>query len=276
MSNQSGSPITLSSYNTVNPANNVLNLPLSTPYNSRNEEVCLSTLLLYYSWRNITAAYGNNTFSYIFNGVTTAVTLTDGNYSAGDMSNALQQEMQALGQYLLDSNGNPVYYLSLQTNPTYYAISIISTPVPTILPSGWSNPNSISLTGNTPQFIVNNSLFGNLIGFSIGTYPATPQTVVTQSLSNKVPVINPVTSVNLSCNLVNNTAFNSYSQSIYTFNYGNISYGQQITIQPPYPFFYRVSDSQYQNITLTFTDENNAPLQIIDPNITVTLVIRKR
>src|SRR6185312_10359763 len=220
MSNQDAKSLILSSYNTtVSGSNNVYNLYLPIPYIAKNEEICLNSLLIYYSWRNVlNSPYANNTMSYIFNGSTFNFTLQDGWYDYEAMNTALQLEMYQNGHYLVDNNGLNIFFLSLATNVTYYACSITATIIPTILPAGWTNPNSISLSGTCPQLVVNNAAWGLLTGFSVGTYPAI-NTATAQVNSNLIPKINPISSINVCCNMVSNSAFNSYNDVIYTFNY---------------------------------------------------------
>jgi len=201
--------------------------------------------------------------------------LQDGWYDYEAMNTALQLEMYQNGHYLVDNNGLNIFFLSLATNVTYYACSITATIIPTILPAGWTNPNSISLSGTCPQLVVNNAAWGLLTGFSVGTYPAI-NTATAQVNSNLIPKINPISSINVCCNMVSNSAFNSYNDVIYTFNYNNQPYGSQIPINPYFPIWYRISDSQYQNITIRFTDQSNNNVPILDSDVNIKLVIRKR
>ena len=269
--------IQLSQSNTTNSKSNQLNLKLPFPADIKNYDVALSNAFIYYSWRNVTTAYGNRTFSYSWNGVTYPVTLPDGNYSVSDLNNYLQTiVMNANGHYLVDSNGNKVYYISLTANPTYYAVTLTCTPIPSSLPSGYTNPAGITLSGNTPLLIINNSAFGSLIGFSTGTYPAVTQTSIYQLNSNITAQISPVTSVNITCNMVNNSRFNSVSpQTIYTFS-PQVSYTSQINIQPSVLQWYKCIDQTYSYITVELKDQNGNDLALIDTNWVVTLLLRPK
>ena len=267
--------IQFSQSNTTNSKANQLRLNLPIPYLCTNSEVALSNLFIYYSWRNITSTYGNNTCSYTFNSVVYPVTFPNGNYSYDDMTGYLRLVMFQNGHYLINENGEYVYYISLLTNSVYYSCTITTTVIPASLPSGWTNPAGISLSGTTPTFNITNTSFGTLIGFNtIASYPTTPQTSTKQFNSIVIPQISPVTSINVNSNMVNNSRFNVRNgQSIYSFS-PNVGYASQIIIQPNELFWYRAIDQNYSYIELTFTDQTGADLQVLDTNIVASLVIR--
>src|SRR4051812_43431002 len=85
----------------------IFNLPF--PFDSRNNEIALNNGYLFNSVRNITSTYGNNTFAYFWNGVY-PVTLNDGSYSISDINGALHLVMYNNGHYLVDEQGEYVYY----------------------------------------------------------------------------------------------------------------------------------------------------------------------
>jgi hypothetical protein len=268
--------ILISTYNNSSTVNNVINLQLPFPVQLESQEVALQSLYLYYSWPNINnTTFNNNTVSYIFNGSTRNLTLPNGFYAVSDINAFIQLQMFANGDYLLDSNGNPVYYLSIVTNATYYQNTLTATPIPSSLPTGYTNPHSITLSGQSPQLVISNAAFGSLIGYATGTYPASPSSSVYQTNGTLVPQISPVNNVVLGCNLVSNSKFNSFPNTIYTFS-ANTTYGSQIQLQPYQLLFIPVLDGYYNNITLTLQDQNARALQNIDNNISVALIIRNR
>lgn len=213
------------------PKPNLMRLTLPYPYSFKNQEVALTSLYMYYSWFNVSSTYGNNTFSYIFNGTTRNITMPNGYYSIADISGFMQLQMFTNGDYLLDANGSPVYYISLQANSVYYSATLTCTPIPSSLPSGYTNPAGITLSGNCPLFVVNNTAFGTLIGFSNASYPAVTQTTTYQANSNTLPTISPVTTVSVWCNLVNDSKLQRYPSNLYTFA-PNSAFTSQIQIQP--------------------------------------------
>lgn len=275
MSSFSTYSITLSSYNTKNSKNNELNLPLPLPMELKGKEVALSNCILSYSWRNVTSKFGNNTLQYIFNGVGYSITIPDGFYSVADLDGYLKLRMKENGHYLLDSTGVEVYFITFVTNPVYYAITLSVTPIPSVLPSGYTNPNGITLSGNSPQLVVDNAEFGKLLGFSVDAYPAAPQTTAYQINSNITPNISPVTSCIITCNLVENSRFNVYGDTIKIFT-PNVTYGSQIIIDDFNLVWLPISERSYPNITLTFRDQNYRDLELLDNQIIATILIREK
>lgn len=266
--------IQLTQTNTTNSKNNQMKMRFPFPFVCENKEMALSSLYIYYSWRNVTASYGNNSCSYTLNGTTYPVAFPDGYYSITDINNFIHLQMTTNGHYLLDSNGNPVYYLSLVSNPVYYSVTLTATPIPTVLPTGYTNPHGLTLSGLSPQLNITGLPFGTLIGFTVASYPAAASATVYQANSNITAQISPISSINVNTNMVNNAALNSLSPaSIYTFS-PNVSYTQQIQVVPQNLLWFKTLDQTYQYIEVQFQDQQNRDVPILDTNITVTLLIR--
>jgi hypothetical protein len=235
---------------------------------SGNTKVTLIQMFLYYSWFNVTTAFANNALSYKWiDGVEYPIAFTDGNYSISAMSDYMQFIMKQNGHYLVDENGSNVYYISFVENSTYYKTTLTVDVVPSSLPTGWSNPAGVNLTlGNkTPLFVVPNESTGFLIGFSVGTYPSVPQTTQYQVNGSLAPQINPVTSVNVTCSMVNST-YNTESRILYSFA-PQVSFGEQIVIEPHFPIWIDAIAGPHYSIALEFYDQDNNPLAIRDPQM---------
>lgn len=266
-----------------NLANNVVQLNLPYPIKLYEYDVALLGIQMYYSWNNITAAYVNNAFSYRWvDGVTYPVNFPDGFYQISDINGFLQFTMEGNGHYLVDNNGNNVYYLSLAENTVYYAITLTSTPVPTVLPAGWTNPNGVPLNGLNPQLIVPATVAPNgltsmsiLIGFNPGTYPPANNVGLYMVNGQNVPDISPVTSVNVNTNLAYSSFFSPNGQAIYNFT-ANVPFGSLIDIHPNPLVYYRANDSSYPSIQVFLTDQNNNPLNNLDPVIVCSLLLKRR
>ena len=91
-------------------------------------EVALKSMSVWYSWFNISALKGNNTFSYTWaDGTNKVVVVQDGIWSYGEIRSYLKQQMFANGHYLLDENGRETYYLDLVLNPALYCLTVPDT-----------------------------------------------------------------------------------------------------------------------------------------------------
>ena len=88
----------------------------------------------------------------------------------------------------------------MQLNSYYLPTNANAIPLGYTKPSGatWSYP----ISNQTPQLTFN-SAFGNLIGFSAQTYPASIQSTNQSIVSTQTPIISPVNSYVLTCNLIN-------------------------------------------------------------------------
>ena len=253
-----------------------LNFPAT--YNPQDEEIALLNCFIYYSWFNLSTAFNNLTCSYIFNTYTRSIIFPPGFYQVSDINNYIQLQMNINGDYLLDNNSNPVYYYSIATNPVYYSITLTATPIPTSLPTGWSNPHSITLSGLTPQLAFNTSNFNTILGFAQSTtYPPTQVSSVSQYNSTITPEVSPTYVVNISTNLSSTTrTFNNNTNIVYQFSPANSVFGSQIQIQPQNLSYYPIDNTEYNYMMVSFTNQNNAPLVINDNNVSLTFVIRKK
>lgn len=110
-----------------------------------------------YSWFNITAGLGNNQYEYIWydgavtvpaeSGTAFTVTMPDGYYDTSTLNAYLQFTMIKNGHYMIDDNGNYVYFLEFVNNTTQYRTQLNSYKLPGLpLPTGWIKGSGITLT----------------------------------------------------------------------------------------------------------------------------------
>ena len=241
--------------------------------------MALQSLSIYYSWPNITAAYGNNTFQYSWLGTPVSVTLPDGFYTISEVNSYLQSVMVANSQYLIDSAGNYVYFLEITTNSSLYAVQLNAYPIPTstqaaalgyTLPTGWAG---YPVSATTPQFIVPSTDLQNIFGISAGTYPAATQSTVYSKTSSFTPQFSPVSSVYVLCSLVN-SRYSLPQNVIYNFS-PSVTYGSKVVIQPPYLVYSKIQEGSYPSVTVQFVDQSFQALNILDSNISVLLSIKE-
>lgn len=245
------------------------------------DQIAVSNVFINFSWFNITTQNNNNSFQYIWtdgSGTTTHdVVLPDGAYEVSTINAYLQFVMLNNGHYLVDNNGDYIWYLELVTNPTFYAVELKSYPLPTALPSGWTNPASIVFpaTASTPQFVIPSTNITTLLGFPAGTYPSAVQTTTYNVLSPNTPQIQVVQSVIILCSLLHNS-LSLPNTILYSFTTGSRSFGQLISFSVPELVFTDIQDGFYDQFEIQFVDQNFKPLAIRDTNLVVQLVVRKR
>jgi len=255
--------------------------PVSASF--KDVQIAVGSVTLYYSWDNITSAntssqYNNNQFNYKWiDGSTYNVILQDGIYEYEDIFKNLQYVMIKNGHYLVNENGENVYFLEMLVNSVFYSIMLNTFAVPTSLPSGWTNPAGMVFpaTTKTPQFIIlptNN--FYKVIGFTPATYPTLPETINYSVLSDLVPEISPVVSLIMTCNIISNK-YSVPPTLLYTFPFTNYKSGDLITIIPSQLIWTPVSDGSFQDFEIQFLDQNLNKISIRDTNICINLVFAK-
>lgn len=253
-------------------------------------EVMLSSAQIPYSIFNITAAYNNNKFTLAFPTGAAAgsytnfnITIPDGFYTIEDFNTYMQQFAITNGLYLIDANGNNVYYFAFYVNQSSYSIQILLYTVPraSTLPSGWTAPAnwiwySTFTSDRTPHLHIPAN-FNNYLGFTVGQYPPTlPRTTNYSVLSTqKPPIASIVNSIIVHCSLVNNPVV-SPSDILDAFQIQGATFGQNINYQPSVEKFVKLSKGSYSSMIITLTDQNNDIIYLNDPNILLTLLFRKK
>eukprot|EP01039_Chlorochromonas_danica_P002082 gene2082-2274_t len=260
---------------------NFINGGLNIPENSL---MCVSNVTIPYSWFNVNSnQYNNNSFQYTFptpnphTGATVfTVTLPNGFYSATDINNYLQTQMIANKQYLVNSAGEYVYFLTLQYDTNYYAVQLECFAVPDQLPLDYTNPANMTFpaagapaTPTVTIFSYNN--FGTLIGFNAGTYPTTSQTTNQSFTSNTVPDGSPVNALIMRCNLIDNNVVmpSDIMDSIPI----SAVFGSNITYQPPFPKWVKMKAGKYSSMTVQLVDQDLNPIIANDSNVLITLLL---
>ena len=270
-------PIILNQSNATTP--NTYTYSFGSSVEMGDVEIALGDLSMYYSWQSINNLYNNNKFSLIFpSGATNTtynLTIPNGTYSVGDLNNFLKYWFIQNNLYITNNTtGDITVYAEFRENAPAYSVDLVVYPLPTSTPSGFTNagitwPNGV----RSPVFVINNVGFGDIIGFTPGQYPTVEQTVITTSTSNKVPQVSPVQSVIMTLD----AAYNPYAPNsavIHTFSSKGVQYGSLITSSPNELAWVPMQQGFRQEITVRFLDQAYRPLNIIDDNLTIKLMLR--
>ena len=259
----------------------------------KDMEMCVSSITLPYSFYNVSSYYANRTVSLIFptaaTTTTISVTLPEGFYTVTDINSYIQQVCINYGAYLIDSTGNYVYYQQLVYNTTYYSVQLLLFSVPTTLPTGYSYATAGSLgsvyttavklptTAYTPQFVLaSTGSIATIIGFKTGTtYPSTQTTTSQTLLSTLTPVGSTVNSLILQCSLIDNPV-TMPSDILDSMPIKDTSFGSNITYDPSFEKYVSLSNGSFNNFTFSFRDQNLNEIYARDPNVSITLIIRKK
>jgi hypothetical protein len=262
------------------------------------QEICLANLNMYYSWPNIQEVYNNNVFTYIWwnhlgelNSVQN-VTIPNGYYSISTLSAFIQSQMLLRGHYLVNnSNQQKVFFISMIENPTYYACQVSFTSMyqkgsvdaglftnenpPSQVNGVWKGWD-LPATKEYPKIQFSQSLnIKEFLGFNVGTYPVEGTTVATSfdMLSQNAPNTYPVSSINIQSNFVR-SEISIPNNILYSFSQGTASYGDLIDVHPQNLIWFRVPDGVYNQLELTFIDQNFNPMVILDSQINIMILLR--
>lgn len=253
-------------------------------FQAKDFEICIGSLTIPYAWYNVSSFYSNTTFSITFPttasiSTTVNVVLPDGFYSVNDIQNYIQQICLANGFYLIDSAGNFVFYTYLTYSSTYYKVQLVQTLVPTSLPVGWTLPSNwqgFNALSRTPTLVLASSgSIATIIGFAPNaSYPTVPSATNYNILSTTTPVGSTVNSLVVRCSLVNNNII--VPSDIMDGFPINTTFGSNLTYDPSFEKFVDLKDGVYNSLTLTIVDQNLNSISSVDPNVAITLLIRKR
>ena len=254
---------------------------------AKDMEICVSALAFPYSFFNVSAFYNNQSFSLIFptaaTTTTLSITLPSGFYEVSDINNYIQNQCIATGLYLTNASGENVYYFDVTLNTTYYAVQIVCSPVPTSLPSGYTLATSgfystlggLPTTGFTPQLVLPASGgINTIIGFASGTFPTVQQTGIFTQLSTVTPIGSTINSLVIRCSIINNNV--TIPSDILDGFPINTSFGSNILYDPSFEKWIPISDGTYSNFLISFVDQNLNTISANDPNISLSLLIRKK
>ena len=241
---------------------------------------------------NITQKLGNNKISIIWprlNGYTTYnYTIPDGYYSFEDLNTFLQYCMTRDKLYLVNStNASDVkWFLQITTNAPQQVSQIDSTPLPTTLPTGYVIPLnsagtapawSLSTVSRYPQLILNDLLAYDIFGFTTQrTFPSSnvplSTGLVSSTISNKTPNLNPTICYLLTCNMVDaklSPIPNLFFSIPINNPYGKILSGTVGTTGTGIS----VIETIYNYIEFSLLDMNYNTFVPIDPAISLTVIV---
>jgi hypothetical protein len=249
-------------------------------------EISVSSIQMPYSWYNVSTFYQNQNFRIIWPTIDTTqtinynVVLDDGFYTVDDIQNFIEQFCITNKLYLINANGDYVYYINLNYNLSAYKIQLILEPVPVSLPVGYTSPVGFpafptNAGGRTPRFQVLDDLFGRLIGFNVGISP--PATITTASydkLSDYTPLGSNVNSIIVRCNVISNDV-SMPSDILDSFGIPTGSnFGSNIVYEPSFQKWVTIREGTYSSMILTIQDQDFNDIKILDPNSVITLIIK--
>jgi hypothetical protein len=194
----------------------------------------------------------------------------------------IQTALVNAGAYLIDANGDNVFFIQLIENSTYYSAQVDVSAAPTLIGT-YTRPatglyssggSGLPTTARVPRLVIDNAEFGKIIGFAAGQFPSASSTTPASFLSTLPPQINPVSAYVVRCSLVNNS-FTAPPDILTVFTSQGTEAGQLISYQPNEFSWMKVNDGSYSIITITIVDQLERFVKFRDPNLLISLSFRE-
>ena len=247
----------------------------------KRSSIALESINMYYSWFNITNTFKNRNLGSI--GMPEGggyafyqVQFDEGFYTVEALNSYLQNYSILNNLYLVDSSGAYIFFYELIINQNFYKIQLNLYEVPTAAEAavlGWSNPSfTFPTVGRRPIFTVGaftDSTFGQLIGFSAGSYNDESQ------LGDLIPQISPVSSIVVQTTNLDNK-YSNPATNLHAFSISNVAFGSMIIIEPPELVFVDVTDCSISFIDIKLVDQNYNKLEFLDTAVIINLIIKVR
>jgi len=237
---------------------------------------------MYNSFYNISQTQYQNTniqFTW-FDGTIYNWVIPDGYYSLSDLNLWLQQQFILNKLYCVNQNNSQnIFFVQFQTNSVLYKAEIDTYFVPSSAnaalyeyqkPEGslWSFPSINTMV----QITINDNLGTYFCFSSKRTFGNISPSQNVNYLSDICPSISRVFSIYLGCNLITsdyNQIGNLFSQFVISASYGNL-----IKIESPIDALISIKEGIYSEITITLWDQENRPLQFVDKELTLFLIVQ--
>lgn len=261
-------------------------LPAPMDLTKNNPTVAISHYAVYNSTYNISSALGNNKYSIKWvDGTTKEFVIDDGYYSFSDLNLNLQYNMASEKWFLQNTttSSQAYYFIACQANNIQYKSEIDIFYVPSTMPSGYAIPSGATWTlpaqPTYPQITLSAGL-QSIFGITSQSVMPDSQTIQTTAtgvpknltyLSNTYPVLSPVFVYVVGCNLISNSV--NANPTIFAQIPLTASYGEMITQTFSVSKMLTVSKGKYTFIELTLYDQNLTPLVLVDPEISLSLML---
>jgi hypothetical protein len=240
----------------------------------------LHAFSMYNTTYNISAALGNNTYSIKWiDGVTHNYTIADGYYSFDDLNLQLEFDMLGDNLYCKTTTG-PVFFINVSANTVQCKAQINVNYVPTSSEAGtlgYTIPNSaysFPTNPTTPQLILSAGL-QSIFGFKDGqtTFPSTVSHDNEQFTSSSLAILSPTYCIVITSNLINSN-FSNVPTLLGQVPI-DVSIGGLIKYEAASNNSVPISNSKFGSIIIHLYNQDMTPLQFVDYEITMTLVIEE-
>ena len=202
-----------------------------------NKNMALPSLSIYCTWKNVKSTYNNNKFKISTPTWEDTFDLPDGSYNIPAIQNYIEYIVK---KHETVAEAAPILiYANKISNRIVFKIK----------------------TGYKLELLSKETM--KLLG-------STKETIDADKNSENVPRLENVEVELVHCNLVNNS-YKQASRVLFTF-VANKQYSQLISISPNSLIFLKAMNTEFSEIEICFTDQNNNSLEIED-NLNIFLII---
>ena len=206
-------------------------------FKNPNKNMALANLSIYYTWKNIKSTYNNNKFKTLAPTWDETFNLPDGSYNISEIQDYIEyiiKKHETIGE----------------TVPILIYTNTINNRIVFKIKSGYKlellSKETMKLLGSTKNIIDSDKN------------------------SENVPRLEIVEAVLVHCNLVNNS-YQQHSRVLFTF-VPTKQYGKLISISPYSLVFLKTMNTEFSEIEIWFTKQNNNALEI-EHNVNISLII---
>ena len=202
-----------------------------------NKDMALANLSIYYTWKNVKSIYKNNKFKISASTWNITFDLPDGSYNISEIQDYIEyiiKKHETIGE-----NASILIYANTISNRIVFKIK-----------SGYKlellSKETMKLLGSTSSIID------------------------ADKNSENVPKLENVEVVLVHCNLVNNS-YQQHSRILFPF-VPTKQYGHLISISPHSLVLLKAMNTEFSEIEIWFTDQNNNALEI-EYNVNISFII---
>jgi len=241
--------LTLDSSKTTQPGGDFeITYPQGIKLRGKEYEISLVRTDCWYSWPNLSAAYGNNTVDYSPDGINFfTVTFDDGAYSIDQINDELHRQMKANGHYTVVS-GVDTFSINLVPNYSTLKLTIQITA-----------PYEVDLTVSD---------ISTIFGFT----PAVLN--VTTTGTSNVNITNNINTLTVQCSIVSGSYSNSIASNILFTFLNEVPPGANVVVQPLSRIFLGVNTDHITSIRMRITDQLNRTINFRGEHVTHVLQLR--
>ena len=229
----------------MNTKNSKTNEPHRLKYNlidkldvkNPNKNMALASLSIYYTWKNVKSIYNNNKFKIFAPAWNDTFNLPDGSYNIPAIQNYIDYIIKK--HEAIAETASILIYTNKISNKIVFKIN----------------------TGYKLELLSKETM--KLLG-------STSNIIDADKNSENVPRLENVEVVLVHFNLVNNS-YQQHSRVLFTF-LPDRQYGQLISISPNSSIILKTMNTEFSEIEIWFTDQNNNSLEIED-NVNVSSII---